>query len=284
MFKGYVSHGWKTSAWLLIAVPILAISGARLHAQSTPAQTFDVVSIKLDRSMSAGSSMGGGLPGKFSGKYIPLLTLIEYAYDVKDAQVEGLPGWGSAEKYDVDAKMDDEEAAREKSLSYDERERLSKTRVQALLADRFGLKLHHETKDETVLALMVAKGGPKFNEQGVAPTRGDPHSLGGVGLMYSPNGKLVSNRVPLRMFINALSSQPEINGHMLVDRTGLTGNYTFTLQWTPQNLSGGAAASSEAPGPSLFTALEEQLGLRLESTKAPVDVLVIDRVEKPSPN
>lgn len=279
-----IPRGWKTSAWLFVAMPVLAIWTAQVRAQSAPAQSFDVVSVKPNGSINAGSSMGSGLPGKFTSKNNPLLSVIEYAYDVKEAQIEGLPAWASSERYDIDAKMDDEEAAQEKSLSRDEREKLSRTRVQRLLADRFGLQLHRETKDTSVLALTVAKGGPKFNAQGIAATPGDPHVLGGPGLMYSPNGKLVSNQAPLRMFIDALSNQPEIRGRMLLDRTGLDGSYTFTLQWTPQNLSGSAAASNDAPGPSLFTALEEQLGLRLESTKASVDVLVIDHVEKPSPN
>jgi len=95
---------------------------------------------------------------------------------------------------------------------------------------------------------------------------------------------IVANQAPLSVLINPLLAQPEVSGRILLDQTGLTGKYTFTLKWSRQNLSAATTPSSEMPGPSLFTALEDQLGLRLESTKAPVDVLVIDHVEQPSPN
>ncbi len=101
--------------------------------------------------------------------------------------------------------------------------------------------------------------------------------------MKAGNWIIAANESPLRNLINPLSAQPEMSGRILLDRTGLSGKYSFTLQWAPQSLSG-AGAATEASGPSLFTALEEQLGLRRESTKAPVEVLVIDRVERPSPN
>lgn len=256
-----------------------------VRAQSYP-QWFDVVSVKENRAEHLGSSFGGSLPGKLTIRYYSLLSVMEYAYDVKAAQIEGLPAWADSEKYDIDAKMDDAEAEREKSLPRDQGMQLVRTRVRSLLADRFALQVHHETKDMPVLALTVAKGGPKLAETPAIPAPREKNPLPSGSLSVRANGgqwTIASNQEPLSVLINVLSSQPEASGRVLLDRTGLSRKYTFTLQWTTQNLSA-AGASSDTSGPSLFSALEEQLGLRLESTKAPVDVLLIDHVSELSPN
>jgi uncharacterized protein (TIGR03435 family) len=279
-------HGWKALVLALLAPFVSAICGTFARTQSEPAQSFDVVSIKLNHSLNAGMSLGDSIPGKFTATNFSLLFLIEYAYDVKRGQIEGLLAWAETERYDVDAKMDDAVAEGERSIPRDEREKLARTRVQFLLADRFGLKLHHETKDMPALVLTVAKGGPKLSEAAAKSAPGEAHPLppGSLGMrMKAGDWIIAANQSPLRNLINPLSAQPEMNGRILLDRTGLTGKYSFTLQWASQNLSG-AGAATDSPGPSLFTALEEQLGLRLESTKAPVDVLIIDHVEQPSPN
>lgn len=272
---------------ILICISVSLLWAPSGHGQSSPEKSFDVISIKPNRSVNAGTSLGDAVPGHFTAKNFSLLYLIEYAYDVKESQVQGLPSWANSEKYDINAKMDDATAALERSLPADRQAKLNKARVQSLFADRFGLKLHHEMKNMSILALTVAKGGPKFTEALATPAPGDPHPLPSGSFVTTNNGTewtIISNQTPLRILVTALSGQPEVSGRAIVDQTGLDANYSFALKWTPQSLSGGAAAASDALGPSLFTALQEQLGLRLESTKAPVDVLVIDHVEQPSPN
>lgn len=280
-------RGWKTLVAVFLTLSVAAICGTFARPQSSPAQSFDVISIKPNHSINAGSSLGDSMPGTFTVKNFSLLYLIEYAYDVKEGQIEGLPSWASSEKYDVIAKIDEAAAAQEKSLPYEQRSRLAKVRVQGLFAERFGLKFHHETKDLPVLELAVAKGGSKLSEAALQPGEKEVHPLPPGSFMTGMTGAewiMKSNQTPLSILITALSGQPEISGRVLLDRTNLSGKYSFTLQWTRENLSAATAAASETPGPSLFTALEDQLGLRLESTKAPVDVLVIDHVEQPSPN
>lgn len=279
-------HGCKTLVAVFFTLSVAAICGTFARPQSSAAQSFDVISIKPNHSINVGSSLGDSMPGTFTVKNFSLLYLIEYAYNVKEGQIEGLPSWASSEKYDVIAKIDDVAAAQEKSLPYEQRSRLAKVRVQGLFAERFGLKLHHETKDLPVLELTVAKGGPKLSEAALQPGEKEAHPLPPGSFMTGMTGAewiMKSNQTPLRILITALSGQPEISGRVLLDRTNLSGKYSFTLQWARENLSA-ATAASEMPGPSLFTALEDQLGLRLESTRAPVDVLVIDHVEQPSPN
>lgn len=278
-------HTRKALFFLSLAT-FIAICGSWVRAQSSPPRSFDVISIKPNRSINSGNSYGDSISGTFTARNLSLLALIEYAYDVKEGQIEGLPAWADSEKYDIDAKVDDATAAQERSLSRDERAKLTSTRVQSLFADRFALRLHHETKDMPVLALTIAKSGAKLSKEAATPVPGDPHPMPPGSIVIGAPGaerSIKSNQMPLAMLINFLSGLPEVSGRVLLDETGLTGKYTFNLRWTPQNLSE-PTTSPETPGPSLFTALEEQLGLRLESTKVPVDVLVVDHVEEPSPN
>jgi uncharacterized protein (TIGR03435 family) len=179
--------------------------------------------------------------------------------------------------------------------------------LQSLLEDRFQLKIHRETKELPVYDLAVAKGGPKVKlsedqspfrppERGAAPP--PPPQRGGPmprGSMRMGRGDLEATALPLTSLINALSQQL---GRTIVDKTGLQGLYDIKLQWTPDALPSGPAGSggpagirgpNEPPppdpaGPTIFTAVQEQLGLRLESSKGPVEIIVIDNVERPAAN
>jgi uncharacterized protein (TIGR03435 family) len=154
--------------------------------------------------------------------------------------------------------------------------------MQTMLAERFQLKTHRETKELPVYSLMVAKGGPKLEEAKSGSLR-----------MNWGLGQIAYQSAPLSMLTNTLT---QLTGRLVLDQTGLTGTYDFTLKWTPdegqmqmfRRASDGPvnseAAASDAIGPSLFTALKEQLGLRLEATKAPVEMLVVDHAERPSEN
>jgi uncharacterized protein (TIGR03435 family) len=154
----------------------------------------------------------------------------------------------------------------------------------ALIEDRFQLKIHRETKEMPVYALVVAKNGTKLKANA-----GEPGPRLRMG-----RGQLNGTKVPLKMLVQQLAQQL---GRPVVDKTGLTGDYDFTLTWTPQPGEGGAMFAgpggpggpegpppSDPDGPSIFAAIQEQLGLKLESDKGPVEILVLDQVEKPTEN
>lgn len=176
----------------------------------------------------------------------------------------GGPSWIESEKYDIDAMEVDS---------------LAGATVQRLLADRFRLTLHHETKELPVYALVIEKNGPKLQEAkpgvGISSDGRGYARPGGIfwGEEQRPGStrrELTGYATPITLLVDALSIRL---GRPVLDQTGLKGNYKFNLHWTP-----------DASGPSIFTALHEQLGLDLESTKGPVEILVIDHIEKPSEN
>lgn len=252
------------------------------------APSFDVASVRADHS---GLGFNTQLTlTRFVMERWRVIDMIEYAYDVKDPQVIGGPKWINSETFDVDAKIQDSEAEKEHALPQEQRISLMRLRVRDLLAKRFGLKLHPSVENLPVLALVMSDKQPKFAEakppQNSSLDAGTPQiSMNMVGNEWV----LKLENASLRYLIGPLSGQPEIGGHLLVDETGLTKNYDLTLRWKMQNLAApGSAASdsaaSEDVGTSLFTALREQLGLKLESRKEPADTLVIDQIERPSGN
>jgi bla regulator protein blaR1 len=194
--------------------------------------------------------------------------------------------------FDIQAKVAPEDAPKLDKLKRGERMEM----LQPLLEDRFNLKFHHETREMPVYMLVVAKGGSKLKEaspEGAVPDGGPPRR----GMMMSP-GSLEANGAQIDMLAHALSGQV---GRTVIDKTGLTGKYDFDLHFTPQNMppgmgpgpgpgpTGGSPGADAPPppdtsGPDLLTALQEQLGLKLESEKGPVDVIVIDHIDKPSEN
>ncbi|HEV2619576.1 MAG TPA: TIGR03435 family protein [Acidobacteriaceae bacterium] len=191
--------------------------------------------------------------------------LLTFAYGVDKSQIEGTPDWVGQEHYDVDGLPNVEGQPNLKQ---------TQALLQKLLAERFGLKLHHEQKNLPAFALMVAKGGPKF-----VKSKGDPDGIPDVDGGGDDRGRQFS-----RFTNEAMSDLPlflmTYVGRPVVDRTGLSGRYDFELKWSLDELR---ATQPDAP-PGIFTALEEQAGLKLERVTAPVDVLVVDGVERPSAN
>jgi uncharacterized protein (TIGR03435 family) len=184
---------------------------------------------------------------------------------VEDDRLLGLPGWTKSERYDIEAKVDDEAVPEWKALSPSQR-RLA---LQPLLAMRFNLQFHHETRERPAYSLIVAKHGPKLHKT--------QPGTGGSGESTVTPGKIVLQGSTVSVLASLLSSQGL--SHAVIDKTGLTDLYDITLRWSPEDVG-----SSDASLPSLFTALQEQLGLKLEYNKNPMDVIVIDRIEKPSAN
>ncbi len=194
--------------------------------------------------------------------------LMSFAYDIQPRQIVNAPGWLSEDKFDIEALMPE-------GSNYEQ----LKGMVRRLLAERFGLKFHRERKEMPVYALTVAKGGAKLTAS--KPREGANFAGRGMGHLTVLYGDMAGFA---RWFNGGVLDRP------VVDETGLAGTFDFTLNWMPDNsqyYGMGGMMPPPADGsvlPSLFTAMQEQLGLRLEPTKANVDVLVIDHVERPSEN
>ncbi len=267
------------------------------QADGPAVQPFEVATIKPSR---PGDNMVQLFMshGKFTTKGETLKGIIKFAYDIKsDNQLSGGPSWINSDKYDIEAKEEASVADNLQKLSFEEHAKQVRLMVQALLADRFNLKVSHQTKDLPVYALVVAKSGPKLTPTEVPQPAADGSSapkkaFRGVRMMGP--GQLSATNINIGLLADILSGQPEL-GRLVIDQTGLKGNYDWTLKWTPDQtaqMSKGADdahATADAPpldssGPSIFTALEEQLGLKLEAKKGPVETLVIESIEKASEN
>lgn len=209
----------------------------------------------------------------FSTINTPLGALISWAYDLHPQQIVGAPAWVDSQKFDVDGKPDGEGQP-----SLDQ----WKIMMQKLMTERFQLKFHHEKKELSIYALVVAKNGPKISK-----SEGDPNAP--PSLLFRGLGVLPARNASMEEFAQVM--QMAVLPRPVVDETGLKGKYDFMLQWTPDETQfaslGGVPPNlpekADAP-PDLFTAIQQRLGLKLEATKAMVDVLVIDKVEKPSAN
>jgi uncharacterized protein (TIGR03435 family) len=271
------------------------VLATRVHAQSeaeVPAANpteFDVATIKpsdpnlvADRvGLDRDEFMATGQTAKW---------LIKFAYNRSfgsDQQITGGPSWIASAKFDIVAKEGDETIAKLRGLTVEQQMAVIRPMVQALLADRFKLKVHHEMKELPVYALVVANGGMKMrtSEDGVVFSS-NPEEARGHSFAMRGRGQLQGGGATTEELSSMLSIQPEVTGRMVVNKTGLTGKYDFMLKWTPDTGSSIANGSTAADssGPSLFTAIQEQLGLKLEAQKSPVDVIVIDSIERPSPN
>ena len=281
---------------VLLPVAIGILSALTLLAQSAAVLKphFEVASIKRNV-----GGLGGGfnpLPGgRLTIENVPLRLLIQNAYDVFPFQVSAGPAWIDSDRYDMDAKADGNPSIPE----------MIGPMLAALLEDRFGLKVHRETKQLPVYTLAVAKGGLKLPESKAEcwaehdangrpsppPVPGKPPlaSCGRVMGGLSPSGgHLEGKSASVGSLIFTLS---HLLGRTIIDKTGFTGTFDMHLEFARDQALPGAPGGP-APGefaadsskPSIFTALQEQLGLKLESGKGPVEMLVIDHVEKPSEN
>lgn len=280
------------AAFVGASLGILTAGGLFAQSAAVPL-TFEVASIKPSAPDARGTSLQLQPPDGLRVTNAPLRMLIIFAYNIRDFQLSGGPAWIGTERYDILAKA--ERAPGFENIPDDPRkmtdeQRTAKQeqmreRVRALLAERFQLVIHRETKEAPVYALVVAKGGSKL--QAVQESADGP-----VGLRMG-RGQLTGMAAPMPQLANLLSTQL---GRPVVDKTELKGKYDFKIEWTPDPSQGGEKPGQlppgvEAPppptdpdGPSIFTAIQEQLGLRLESQKGPVETIVIDRVEKPSGN
>ncbi|MGD0912440.1 MAG: TIGR03435 family protein [Terracidiphilus sp.] len=271
-------HAAQIIAAAFLAFTLSAIAQdkpAPANSANTAAFAFDIVSIKPYKQTGDGVSMWmNTTPDGFSSRGFSLKSFLFNAFPiVMPDQLVGLPPWADSDYYEVDAKMDEETAAAYKKLPRDQGRQVWHQMMQDLLADRFQLKFHKETRELPIYNLVVAKAGLKI--EATPEGKGNGYSMGG--------GKLSGTGIALDSLAFSLSNEV---GRMIVNKTGLTGGYNIDLKWQPDAMAAGSSNSSSAdpPLPDLFTALQEQLGLKLEAAKGPVDVYVIDQVEKPSEN
>jgi uncharacterized protein (TIGR03435 family) len=308
----------RATSLATLAIPILAgfIGAAATRAQSQtqdksanrPALEYDVASIKLIIPGSGVTNMTGRIgmtdtPDGFIARFATVKMLVLKAYAVDDYQLTGAPDWVSKERYDIDAKFDGSTADELQKLNPTDRVLARQQMLQTLLAERFSLTIHRENKELQIYSLIVAKNGPKLQEVKLDDAESDKPKGGpaaGTGTMVvgGTGGQIRGYTTTLATLTTMLT---RVLHRFVIDRTGLTEKYDFTLRWTPDEnqlppSSGAqvspAGASSGLPstdpnpnsGPSLFTAIQEQLGLKLESAKGPVEFIVIDHIERPSGN
>jgi uncharacterized protein (TIGR03435 family) len=248
---------------LLLQLTLLAVltpASQQQTSASAPATAFDVVSIKPSDPNNRDFAIKPQ-PNNFTMTGASLKFLIQVAYDLHDFQIEGAPAWMSSARFDILAKVEPPSTPAE-SQDWDARQKLLQLRLQSLLADRFKLRAHKGTKEMPVYGLVVAKGGPKLQ----ASTKNTGYTSG--------RGQFICSDTSMDDLASMLSG--EMNRSVL-DLTKLTGGYAFTLKWTPDD-----GPTTDLPG--IFTAIQEQLGLKLVPTKGPVAVLLIDHVEMPSEN
>ncbi|HXE09505.1 MAG TPA: TIGR03435 family protein [Acidobacteriaceae bacterium] len=267
---------------------LLVAVGAGKAPAEQPRHAFDVATIKPTSRTNPPPPSVDISPDRFQATGMTLKELIKVAWNLNYAandQVAGGPPWVSSTRFDLDAKEDAALSAEIASLSRQQQGDQVRQMLRDLITQRFHLQLHHETRQLAVYDLVVAKSGPKLLPAADPATVKDTDKLGKPTrwIRIAGVGDLEGYSADISTLVTVLSMQPEVGGRLVLDKTGLTGNYDFTLKWTPDIFLSANERAANA-GPSLFTALQEELGLHLESAKAPVDQIVIDSVTPPAAN
>jgi bla regulator protein BlaR1 len=267
---------------LFVPIAIGVLCAPPSHAQSqsvTPsADAFEVATIKPNRTGARNSGFKRFTGGVLNATNIPLRMLIAFAYDLPQDQIQEGPGWIDTDRYDILAKPDrssDSGGAPATDLSME----MIRRRTRSLMVDRFKLTLRKETRQLPVYELLLASGGPKHLKEA---TEGTPDLV--------TNGHHVTCRRSSMAFFAKVFLTGQL-GKPVLDKTGIAGEFDFAMDWAPDEVQpkhpGDAAEERNAAdplGPSLFAALQEQLGLKLTATKGPVEILVVSHAEKPTEN
>jgi uncharacterized protein (TIGR03435 family) len=257
---------------LSFAVGGMLLAQVDTDAPAAPQLAFDVASIRQN------TMLGGRIHiyndphnGEFRTANAPLKMILEYAYGLPQTQIVGGPAWVDSAKFDMDAKAElavSEALGKMESTAVREAKR---GMVRALLEDRFGLVVHKETREMPIFKLVVAKGGPKIEK---TDTNGSTVNEG------RDHMDVIGSDHTVALLCESLAKR---TGRVVVDETGLDGRYKIALKWTPDDVAAAGRSGADAP-PDLFTAIQEQLGLKLEPAKGPVPVLAIDKVTMPTEN
>jgi uncharacterized protein (TIGR03435 family) len=220
---------------------------------------FEVASVKPSATTDGSLTFDFPAGGRFTARNLTLQMLLRIAYQLEDYQISGGPAWIKSAGFDIQAKGGEGtgEPRREQVLQM----------VQAMLADRFQLAVHRETRELPIYVLVTGKTGPRL--QAADSNVGRPKTM---------LGQMIVQKMSMTTLANILVFDLK---RPVKDETGLKGEFAFTLEWTP-----GLSESDDGPAsrPSLFTAVQEQLGLKLESARGPVEIVVVDKAEKPSEN
>jgi uncharacterized protein (TIGR03435 family) len=250
-------------------------------SQSIAKPSFEVASVKPNKSGVPAMSIETPPGGRFIATNVALALLIRNAYGLQESQLAGVPAWAASERFDIVAK------AEQDIPRTNERPNPYQLMLQSLLEERFNLKAHTETRDVPGYALVVARSdrkfGPRLKVHDGDCDRPSPSALApasstlncGTRTNTTPTGGKTTGRgLRMEAFARNLAA---FTGRYVVDRTGLPGLYDFEIEFTPD-------PSPDTRGPSIFTAVQEQLGLKLDSVRVPTEVLVIDSIERPTPD
>jgi uncharacterized protein (TIGR03435 family) len=262
-----------------IAIGLASSSLYKAEPQSKAPLAFEVASIKPNATGDNRVMMQAAPGGRMNMTGVTMKLLMRNAFRVQDFQIIGGPAWMEADRWDIQTKAEENASPAQVNEM-----------LQTLLADRFQLKFHKETRELSVYELVIAKGGAKLQETKPdgAPMAGPRGEVLGRGAMVVGRSQLAGSGMTITQLSSMLANTL---GRTVIDKTGLTGNYDVRLSWTPEPGQGGLVGGGGAPpppvdpdaaAPSIFTAIQEQLGLKIDSGKGPVEVYVIERAEKPA--
>jgi uncharacterized protein (TIGR03435 family) len=263
----------------LVATAVVVSVGfaPSIEAQSSVnrAPQFEVASVRLSKNPEPGGDVQV-TPGRFRGKDLALQWLILVAYRLKSGKLVGdLPDWTISERYDIDAKTGDASGEDHVLLA-----------LQALLKDRFQLKEHREMREEPVYFLTIGKNGIKMPPGSCVPKKQDLpnecYSSTSEGLVQTMDWRGVPMSAPAGVAYRSLAGHLTVNNRSVIDKTGLAGTFDVHLRWARDPDTPDAPADPGAP--SIFDAVQEQLGLKLEPGRGPVEYMIVDHVERPSGN
>ncbi len=262
---------------LALAVPLC---GAQTPLPIADAK-FEVVVIKPTTPGATGYSMNFERD-KMRIHNQPIKEVIKFAYDLKsDSQLLNAPGWVYTDGYEIDAKEDEAASAALMKMPREDRVVVLREMVRQMLVERFHLEPTRQTVEVPIYALVVAKNGAKVTPTPpLAPGEQRNHGWQGHG-----PGEAQGSAITMDLVAWVISGMPEADGRVVVNKTNMPGEYDWKLRWTPQSNSATAGAGTTAEaGPTLFTALQEQLGLKLESQKGTVAAVAINHIERPTEN
>ena len=254
-----------TSRSLSGAVALGIFLAAVPHFARAQVLVFDAATVKPNNSGS-GSSGTESTNGLLRITNQTLLRMIQYAYDVRDFQISGGPAWIRSDRYDVIAKP--EGSVHDQQL---------RQMLQSLMAERFKLQLHRQTQEGPTYALIIGKNGPKLQSTSAGASDNSGISTNSNGVTTKMKGTQVT-------MVELAASLGNRVGRPVIDKTGLSGKFDFELSWVADLATNTPDPAADNSGPSIFTALQEQLGLRLDSQKGPIETLLIDHAEKPTEN
>ena len=267
------------AAILTIAAPFCC---AQMQQPAADAK-FEVVVIKPTPPGSTGNSLNFN-QGKMVAHNIPLKDVIKFAYALKsDSQLLNAPDWVKTDRYEIDAQEDGAESAALMKMAFEGRFEAIRSMMRQMLVERFHLEAIPQSAEVSIYALVVAKGGAKVTPT-PAPAAGEERKF--RGWQGHGPGDVEARAATMELVAGVISRMPEADGRVVVDKTNMAGEYDWKLHWTPQSNAAADATSAPAAeaGPTLFTALQEQLGLKLESQKDTVPAVAINHIERPTEN